>query len=167
MTSASAKPFSFDEFGASPPTPAPSFTAEEIFEAEKNARENALDAIIAQQARAQTDLLEAISAQIENAREHYEQALSERQQSLREISEAIVINFCEGVTTHRQTELALALLDKYLSASPTQSPLKLRLPAEMSENALSALKDAVSDRGLSEFVEIIASRGVENRRLPN
>ena len=157
MTNAAAKPFAFDEFGVAPAQPTPSFTAEDIFAAEKNAREAALDAIIARQAQAQTDLLEKLSTQIEQAQKQYGEAVAERQQSLREMSERIVTIFCDGVAADHQIALVLALLDRYLNASPAHAPLNIRLPEKTSEHVLKTLKDELSNRAVSDFIDIVAS----------
>lgn len=157
MTRTAALPFDFDEFGVDKTAPEPVFTAEQLENARREAHAAALQSLIAEQARAQTELLEEIVVQLAAAQNGFDSALGERREDLVATAREIVTTFCSAAAADRQPESILGLLDKYLAATPDQSPVALLLPATATDASVTAVKKAIDGRKITDFVSVAKS----------
>lgn len=157
MPRTAAKPFDFDEFGADARAPEPVFTAADLEAARCDAHVAALQTLIAEQARAQTILLDKISTQLTAAQSEFDSALAERRKTLSATARDIVTTFCAGAAAEFQIDISLDLLDKYLAATPEQSPVTLFLPADAANEIVTALTKAFASRKITEFASVATS----------
>ena len=157
MTRTAAQPFDFDEFGADMSAPEPVYTAADLEQAGCEAHDRALETLIASETRAQNDLLEKISAQLAASHREFDDAVSERRTALAAAARAITTTFCAGAAADCQIDIALGLLDKYLAATPDQTPVTLLLPHDTTDAIVTALKKAIANRNIAEFAAVETS----------
>lgn len=160
MTRTAAKPFDFDEFGAGKNAPEPVFTVAELEAAQRAAQAAALQTLIAEQARAQTQLLDKIAAQLASAQSEFDIALSVRREGLAAAARAIVTSFCDSAAADRQIDIAIGLLNKYLAATPDQTPVALILPEDASKAAVAMLEEAIASRKITDFASVMTSAAI-------
>lgn len=157
MTRTAAMPFDFDEFGADKNAPEPVFTAAQLEDAKREAHAAALQSLAAEQARAQTELLREIAAQLAAAQSGIDSALADRREDLVATAREIVTTFCAVAAADRQFDIILGLLNKYLAATPDQTPVTLLLPEAASDASVTALKEAIAGRKIADFVTVAKS----------
>jgi len=161
MAGTAAKPFDFDELGAASAMPERTYSAAEMEQAQQEARDTAINQLVARKAEAQTRLLERILSQLNTDRKIFTDALNAHRTAMSQTAEKVLEKFCAGLNANRETEIALRLLNTYLAAAPDQAPAAIVLSKKTNTPAISKLKKAVSANGGNKFMTVETSPDIE------
>lgn len=155
------RPFSFDEFRSIAPAAAPTqlgFSADDLAQARAEGlvegRRLAMETIAAGEAAA----LERIGDEIAGANSKFERLLDERRAEIVEIARIFLEEFCAGLASAREIEIASDLLRRLTEHSEDRRPARLIVNEQSLERLRSQLEDAIIRKGVADFVTLSGDR---------
>lgn len=155
------RPFSFDEFRSVAPAAAPTqlgFTADELAQARAEGvaegRRLAMETIAADEAAA----LERIGDEIARANSEFERLLAGRRAEIVETARVFLEEFCAGLASVREVEIASDLLRRLTEHSEDRRPARLVVNEQSLERLRSRLESAIGRKGVADFVALHGDR---------
>lgn len=157
------RPFSFDEFrsaaqAAQTAQPSRAWSEDDVAEARAEGvlegRRLAMETIAADDAAA----LARIGEEIARQSAAFERRLAERRTELQAIARLFLEEFCSGLASAREIEVAADLLRRLTEHSEDRRPARLILNADSLERLRSRLESAIDKKGVADFVTLDGDR---------